>query len=92
MKVDELDRNGWKWMNMDENGWKWMEMDTMDGNGNHGWKWIKMDEIRTEKVKMIQSEKGSGHSRPGSYYVKGWPQMTASYNKLRQMAQDLPTW
>ena len=42
----------------------------------------EIDKMGIEKVKIIRSKKGSGHSRPGSYYVKGWPQMTASYDKL----------
>ena len=35
---------------------------------------------------------GSGHPLSGSYYIKGWPRVTAFYDALWEMAQDLPTW
>ena len=73
------DKNWWDWINGDTKLETLMNLDEIDKMG-------------IEKVKIIRSKKGSGHSRPGSYYVKGWPQMTASYDKLWQMAQDLPTW
>ena len=75
-----LQKVWWKFMKLEQSGYKMDE---------YGWKWIAS---KLKKVKIIRSKKGSGHSRPGSYYVKGWPQMTASYDKLWQMAQDLPTW
>ena len=59
-RVGEIGYHGWKWIRVD------MKSSLMDENGND------LMKMELEKSKKYCSKTCSGHSRPGSYYVKGW--------------------